>query len=213
MDYIVWLHVLCPLVCLASMKQWHKTEGLEEEKPPRMSPSFCVCSLLSPAVTRFLLKFSLRQKSASFHETVSYMAFYTSFWKLQVLGPGFLPPVISSPLLVITAFCFCLSISISVLVFHSFIVFYSNSPLLKPFFSKDPWWFPVLLLQDPRVHSWWAGVGASETIWLLNYFLSPVFHIYVLSSTGNTPLSFLKKLSCFWCVSRLFYLLLLFAVL
>ena len=152
MDYIanelhcLGSHVLCPPCMFGQYEAMTEDGRARGGKNHRMSPSLCVCSLLSPAVTTFLLKFSLLQKSASFHETVSYKAFYTSFWKAPDLGPGYLfPPVISSPLLVITAFRFCLSISISIWFFHSFIVFYSNSPLLKPFFLKDPWWFPVLL--------------------------------------------------------------------
>ena len=61
--------VLCP-PCMfgqyeAMTEDWRARGG----KNHRMSPSFCACSLLSPVVTTFLLKFSLLQKSPSFHET------------------------------------------------------------------------------------------------------------------------------------------------
>ena len=61
--------VLCPPFMFgqyeAMTEDWRARGG----KNHRMSPSLCVCSLLSPVVTTFLLKFSSLQKSPSFHET------------------------------------------------------------------------------------------------------------------------------------------------
>lgn len=93
MDYIanelhcLGSHVLCPPCMFGQYEAMTEDGRARGGKNHRMSPSFCVCSLLSPAVTTFLLKFSLLQKSASFHETVSYKAFYTSFWKAPDAWP------------------------------------------------------------------------------------------------------------------------------
>ena len=163
-----------------------------------MSPSFCVCSLLSPAVTRFLLKFSLRQKSASFHETVSYMAFYTSFWK----APGAWPWLPISSCYLITSTCDYSFLLLPVhlhlrLVFPFFHCFLQQFPFIKALLFERPMVVsraPGKTLGYTHDEQVWNCIRDHLTIKLLPF---PCFTFMSYPLLETFPLSFFKKIELF----------------